>query len=105
MEKTSYILSACHFTSGSLSCNASNAVRKQSFSQPLWLARHHVEDRYVAMLPRGQTEITAEEAAAVERVFSKEGELPAEQVELTIRLLSCSHAAAQCNPAAALRGK
>jgi hypothetical protein len=51
-----------------------------SFSQPMWLARHHVEDRYVAMLPRGQNEITAEEAAMLARVFGKNGELPAERV-------------------------
>jgi hypothetical protein len=51
-----------------------------SFSQPMWLARHHVEDRYIAMLPRGQTEITAEEAVMLARVFGKNGELPAERL-------------------------
>ena len=50
------------------------------FSQPMWLARHHVDDRYIAMLPRGQTEITAGEAAALEGVFGKNGELPAERL-------------------------
>jgi hypothetical protein len=51
-----------------------------SFSQPMWLAPHHVDDRYFRMLPRGQTEITAEEATALARVFGKDGELPAERV-------------------------
>jgi hypothetical protein len=51
-----------------------------SFSQPMWLARHHVEDRYVAMLPRGRSEITAEGAAMLARVFGKNGELPAERL-------------------------
>jgi hypothetical protein len=51
-----------------------------SFSQPMWLARHHVDDRYVAMLPRGQSEITSEEAAMLTRVFGKDGEMPAERV-------------------------
>jgi hypothetical protein len=50
------------------------------FSEPMWLARHHVDDRYFARLPRGQTEFTAEEAAALERVFGKNGELPAERL-------------------------
>ena len=50
------------------------------FSQPMWLARHHVDDRYIAMLPRGQTEITAGEAPALEGVFGKNGELPAERL-------------------------
>ena len=51
-----------------------------SFSQPMWLARHHVEDRYVAMLPRGQTEMTAVEAAMLARVFGRNGELPAQRL-------------------------
>ena len=51
-----------------------------SFSQPMWLARHHVDDRYVAMLPRGQTEITTEDAAMLARVYGKDGELPAERL-------------------------
>ena len=51
-----------------------------SFSQPMWLARHHVDDRYVAMLPRGQTEITTEDAAMLARIFGKDGELPAERL-------------------------
>ena len=44
------------------------------------LARHHVDDRYVAMLPRGQTEITTEDAAMLARVYGKDGELPAERL-------------------------
>ena len=51
-----------------------------SFSQPMWLARHHVDDRYVAMLPRGQTEITTADAAMLARIFGKDGELPAERL-------------------------
>ncbi len=51
-----------------------------SFSEPVWLARHHVDDRYFAMLPRAETEITAQEEAALERVFGKDGELPAERL-------------------------
>ena len=51
-----------------------------SFSQPMWLAPHHVDDGYVAMLPRGETEITAEEAAVLKGVFGKNGELPAERL-------------------------
>ena len=50
------------------------------FSEPMWLARHHVDDRYFAMLPRGETEFTAEEATVLARVFGKNGELPAEQL-------------------------
>ena len=51
-----------------------------SFSQPMWLARHHVDDRYCAMLPQGETEITAEEEAVLKRIFGKDGELPAIRV-------------------------
>ena len=50
------------------------------FSEPMWLAKHHVEDRYFEMLPRGEMEITAEEAAELVRIFGKNGELPAEQL-------------------------
>ena len=50
------------------------------FSQPMWLARHHVDDRYVAMLPQGETEITAEEEVVLKRIFGKDGELPATRV-------------------------
>jgi hypothetical protein len=51
-----------------------------SFSQPMWLARHHVDDRYIAMLPRGETEITTDEAAMLTRIFGKDGELAAERL-------------------------
>ena len=51
-----------------------------SFSQPMWLARHHVDDRFAAMLPQGQTEITAEEEALLMRIFGEDGELPAERL-------------------------
>lgn len=51
-----------------------------SFSEPAWLPRHHVDDRYFAMLPRGHTEVTAQEVAALERVFGKNGDLPAERL-------------------------
>jgi hypothetical protein len=51
-----------------------------SFSEPLWLPRHHVEDRYVRMLPRGQTELTGQEIAQLGRVFGKNGELPAQRI-------------------------
>ena len=50
------------------------------FSEPMWLARHHVEDRYFEMLPRGETEITAEEAVKLASIFGKDGELPAERL-------------------------
>ena len=53
---------------------------KVSFSEPMWLPRHHVDDRYVAMLPRGHAEISAEEVATLEKVFGKNGELPAERL-------------------------
>ena len=51
-----------------------------SFSQPMWLAKHHVDDRYLAMLPQGETEITAEEEVVLKRIFGKDGELPATRV-------------------------
>ena len=51
-----------------------------SFSKPMWLAQHHVEDRYFELLPRGKTEIIAEEAAVLDRVFGKDGELQAERI-------------------------
>ena len=50
------------------------------FSEPMCLAKHHVEDRYLKMLPRGETEISAEEAAELARIFGKNGELPAERL-------------------------
>lgn len=50
------------------------------FSEPMWLAKHHVDDRYFEMLPRGETEISAEETAELARIFGKNGELPAERL-------------------------
>jgi hypothetical protein len=52
-----------------------------SFSNPMWLAPHHVDDRYLEMLPRGETEITAQEAAKLASIFHKNGELPAERLD------------------------
>jgi plasmid maintenance system antidote protein VapI len=46
----------------------------------MWLARHHVDEQYFAMLPKGATEISADEAAELGRVFGKNGELRAERV-------------------------
>ena len=51
-----------------------------SFSEPMWLARHHVDEQYFAMLPKGETEISAAEDAELARVFGKNGELRAERV-------------------------
>ena len=51
-----------------------------TFSEPMWLAKHHVEDRYFEMLPRGETDLTAEEVAELARTFGKNGELPAERL-------------------------
>ena len=51
-----------------------------SFSKPMWLAPHHVEDRFAAVLPKGVTEIAAEETAVLSRIFGKNGELPATKV-------------------------
>ena len=50
------------------------------FSDPMWLAPHHVDDQYFAMLPTGSTEISAEEAAELARVFGKNGELRADRL-------------------------
>jgi hypothetical protein len=50
------------------------------FSQPMWLAPHHVDDQYFAMLPKGVAEISGEEAAELSRVFGKNGELRAERL-------------------------
>jgi hypothetical protein len=50
------------------------------FSEPMWLAPHHVDDQYLAMLPTGPAEISAEEAAELSRIFGKNGELRAEQL-------------------------
>jgi len=50
------------------------------FSQPMWVASYHVDKCYLKMLPGVRTEITAEEAADLSRVFGKSGELPAERL-------------------------
>jgi hypothetical protein len=51
-----------------------------SFSKSMWLAPHHVDDRFAAVLPQGSTAITSEEAAALARIFGKNGELAATRV-------------------------
>jgi hypothetical protein len=51
-----------------------------SFSDVMWLAPHHVDDQYFAMLPSGRTEITAEEEVELARLFGKRGEFRAERV-------------------------
>ena len=50
------------------------------FSEPMWLAKHHVDDRYGEMLPREESEISAEEVTELVRIFGKNGELPAERL-------------------------
>jgi hypothetical protein len=54
---------------------------KVSFSKPMWLAPHHVDDRFAAVLPQGLTEITAEEVSVLARIFGKNGELPATRLK------------------------
>ena len=61
-----------------------------SFSQPMWLAAHHIDGCYLKMLPGKRAEATAEEAAALERVFGKNGELPAERFGSAQRVRSVS---------------
>ena len=51
-----------------------------AFSTPMWLAPHHVDDQYFAMLPTGSTEVSAEEAAELAGVFGKNGEMRAERL-------------------------
>ena len=51
-----------------------------SFSEPMWLAPHHVDKQYFAMLPAGAAELSAEEAVELARVFGKNGELRAERL-------------------------
>ena len=50
------------------------------FSEPIWLAPHHVDDQYFAMLPSGRTEIAAAEEVALQRMFGKRGEFCAERL-------------------------
>jgi len=51
-----------------------------AFSDPMWLAPHHVDDQYFALLPRGRTEITAEEAMELARIFGEDGEMAAQRL-------------------------
>ncbi len=51
-----------------------------AFSEPMWLAPHHVDDQYFALLPKGETEISAEEEVELARVFGRNGELRAERL-------------------------
>jgi hypothetical protein len=51
-----------------------------AFSDPLWLAAHHVDEQYFAMLPTGRTEITAEEAMELVRIFGEDGEMEAKRL-------------------------
>ena len=50
------------------------------FSEPMWLAPHHVEDQYCAMLPAGAAELSDEEVGELAQVFGKSGELRAERL-------------------------
>jgi hypothetical protein len=50
------------------------------FSEPMWLAPHHVDDQYFAMLPAGVVELSDEEVDELARVFGKGGELRAERL-------------------------
>ena len=58
-----------------------------SVIRPMWLAPQHV-DRYFEISPRGETEITAEEAA-IARVFGKDGELPAARLSQQASVSFC----------------
>ena len=51
-----------------------------SFSEPMWLAPHHVDDQYFAMLPAGTAELSTEEVDELAEVFGKNGELRAERL-------------------------
>ena len=51
-----------------------------SFGDPASLDESHIEDGPIVLLPRGATTLTAELAAELERVFGKDGEMPALQV-------------------------
>jgi hypothetical protein len=50
------------------------------FSAPMWIAPHHVDEQYFKLLPGGLTEIGAEEATELARIFGKNGELRAERL-------------------------
>jgi hypothetical protein len=47
------------------------------FSEPMWLASHHVDEQYFGMLPKGATEMSVEDATELARIFGKNGEFPA----------------------------
>ena len=51
-----------------------------AFSEPMWLAPHHVDEQYFAMLPARVAELSAEEADELARIFGKNGELRAERL-------------------------
>ena len=50
------------------------------FSEPLWLAPHHVDEQYFAILPAGAAELFAEEADELAHVFGTNGELRAQRL-------------------------
>jgi hypothetical protein len=51
-----------------------------SFSQPMWVASYHVDERYLKMLPGRRTEVIEEEAAELSRTFGKNGELSVKRI-------------------------
>jgi hypothetical protein len=51
-----------------------------NFSEPMWLPPHNVEDRFATVLPQRLMEMTGDEIVLLERVFGKNGELPAQRV-------------------------
>jgi hypothetical protein len=51
-----------------------------SFSEPMWVASYHVDERYAKMLPGRRTDVTAEEVAELSRIFGKNGEMPPERL-------------------------
>ena len=50
------------------------------FAEPMWLAPHHVDATYFAMLPTGRSETTPEEAHELRRVFGHNGEFAAQRL-------------------------
>jgi hypothetical protein len=51
-----------------------------SFGLPEWFAPEALDGIYFRLLPMGQNEVTAEEAAMLGAVFDEEGEMPARHV-------------------------
>jgi hypothetical protein len=51
-----------------------------SFSEPMWVASHHVDECYVKMLPGRRTEVTADEVAELSGIFGQNGKLPPERL-------------------------